>query len=1362
MYIYLIFFYVSIFQVVHFKDMPSSSSFHKVIHQSIEYHVPIKVVDNKNWMKSKNQFNNDQVVIATDGRVPFHSFGTEPWKHHLHQRTNSPDDMLTSRYSECVRTRQKLLATHKTSRKLLQENEHYFLIMRKFADFEDSVKSCLEYMDRFDFGVEDDAVIVERRFHQIADQVAKTEKLHQDLLNDLKALPDSHHRSYELSSTKDKACSMMEGLQKKHKLFEMDYQKHHGCRMLASSYSKIETDIVKLRNNLTRDPTYSNLSAIRLAQRDFQEQKRFIESMNITMQKLNIEYEDLTEAIGANCLEPSLVSLVESIKDEMVALQEASQEKGENLASLYGIHGYMADVEELVTGLEEYDVFLNGINVPESLGEIQQNQDYLQQLGDEFSHKMQMVSDLLRHGESIEKSMTNEVKAAHKKLLATFQSTSELEISKSVELSKKKKSVVSENAISKIVKILEDISKGVEDLDFQRDTLGVSHVDLMRECERLNGLLILQRQRFVKVLESRSGDKVESDDDHELSGSFEIVESKIVEVERSLDELKESGAELLTFEKFTVMNKSLLESMKDGVNRISDCHTEVDVKNLKRRNKDLDATRMFIKSLEALKNDLYEKGSGFLEDCHFASAQISDDLENVETMWHELLTTLDKTDNKFASIAKENQFRTQYQALCDAQKRLEKRLSNETKIDSLSSAKKSLNDSKLLEKEIESKMKQGEELLKDCESMDESMLKNAKQLLCDLKDTKKRCLESQRDREIICNYQSFLIQSHLGESWLNEKLDLLTNIATPKNITEAISIFKSLEMSRQQISRHDQVIQNVISSGEFCLNNDPTNSEIIKDKILSLNTLSQKLNKLLNEKCFWIDGQLRFLQYKSDGENHLEYIDTKLATINEREYGNDLNSVENALQQHTKFKEELLSYKEQLKTFVKEANHLSCGGSDVKQLAQSVKNKYKKLEQCSNYRHKMLCDSQQLFTLFSEADNLRISMAEFSKTIPEDKNSGTHDEAVLHNDRLVMAIQRMASIHKVYNNFQQRCQGIKKTQHDASVAKLKGKIDAMYNKISEKLNSRLRKSNKLLGYFEYTSSMSSTAQRLDDLQKLVKIFHRKSHELSTISSLKEELRQSQKTLNESKMVRIEIKDLADKLSKLTEDFPGKSIQGFAQHLKGLKSRYTDCTKMLKDSQSVVQAKISDLSFEDDVAHMDGWLSNVLDEIDVAVDGALDFASSSLSFNQVQMKCKEIELKSKLLDSLGQSITSSKGSDDINQSTTIPSITLNNGSKDISQSTIATSITSNNGSNYLDQSDTTTPESNELNQSPSTAPITSNKESSDLSQPATATLMTLDKDVDDKKVCNVCCSFENNIFETQVQYDEHELSILKRA
>ena len=166
---------------------------------------------------------------------------------------------------------------------------------------------------------------------------------------------------------------------------------------------------------------------------------------------------------------------------------------------------------------------------------------------------------------------------------------------------------------------------------------------------------------------------------------------------------------------------------------------------------------------------------------------------------------------------------------------------------------------------------------------------------------------------------------------------------------------------------------------------------------------------------------------------------------------------------------------------------MSCIGSEVKQLAQSIKNKYKKLEQCSNYRHKMLSDSQQLFTLFSEADNLRISMVEFSKTIPEDKNSGTHDEAVIHNDRLLIATQKMASIRKAYADFQKQCQGIIKTRHDANVAKLKGKIDAMYIKITEKLNSRMKKSNKLLRYFEYTSSMSNTVQRLDDLQNRVKI-----------------------------------------------------------------------------------------------------------------------------------------------------------------------------------------------------------------------------------------------------------------------------------
>ena len=1220
-----------------------------MIHEVTEHQLPIKIIDNKDW-KSQSQPSDDeedQVVIATDDSIPFQSFGTEPWKHDDHQGRSVPGELM-SRYSECVGLHQKLSARYKTCMKLLLESRYYFLVLRKFTDCENAVKSCLECMNKFDF--EDDVQIVERRSNQAADRVVKAGKLHQDLLNEFGGSPESHHRSFELFSMKEKAHSMIQDLRERHSAFNMDFQKHHGCCILASSYAKTQSDIAKLKNRVTRNPYCANLNVIRLAQREYQQNKRSIETLNIFIQKLSVEFKDLTKTIGEKCLEPSLVSLKEYVLKEMVSLEEASEEKGKNLSSLYGIHGYMADAEELVAGLEEYDVFLNGFDVPESLEEVQQKQDLLQQLRDEFSHKMQIASDLVHHGKSIEKSMTSEVKTVHQTLSGNFKAMLELQDIKTTQLNKKKQKIVSENNISKITKDLEDIQEAITDLDLQRDTLGVSYSDLMKECERLNGLLVLQQQRYGNV------------ESVHVDGSGGNVEAIIKEVGRSLEELKESGFELLTFEQFMMKSGSLLESMRNVVNRLSDCDSKIGAKNLKRRIKSVETTRMFIKSLDPLKNELYEKGCGFLEDCHFASMQISDELENVDAVWQELVSALYESDRKVESLSKQNELRAQYHELNDAQKRIEKRLTNETRIDSLSTAKKFLNNSKLLEKEIDSKIRQIEDLLKSCGPIDEDMLRSTEQLLCDLEHSKQRCLESQRDRENLCNYHSFLIQAHLEESWLKEKFSLLGNLAAPKSVTEAFSISKSLEMSRHQIARHRRVVQNIISSGEFCLNNDSKNGEEIEGKIMSLNTLSQQVDQLLDEKTLWIDCQLKFLQYTCEGENHLEYIDTKLAIIMQCEYGNDLNSAEIAIQKHQKFKEELLSYKEHLKVYVKEANHLS-SSPEVKLLAQSVKNRYKKLEQYSNYRDKMLRDSQQLFTLLSEADSLRSSMVDFSKTIPEDQNSGTQDEAVLHNGRLAIAMQKMASIHKAYVDFQQHCARMNKLPHEANIAKVKGKIDGVYNKITERLNSRMRKSNKLLQYFDFTNSLSNTAERSDELHKCAKVFHRKARELSTIPALKEELRQCGHTLNESKIVKTEIKDLVDKLSKLTEEFPGKSIQKFAQHLKLLKLRYTECTKMLKDSQSLLQTKISDLSFKDDVAHLDGWLSHTSDEMDVVVEGALDFTSASLSHSQVEMKCKEIELKRKLLDKLSQSTAATSNTfNNLNQSTAATSNTSNKDDK----------------------------------------------------------------------------------------------------
>ena len=1214
----------SFFQSVHYQSIPGSPLY-KVFDEVREYQLPVKIVDGRGWKHQHDTTNPCcQVSIVTDGSVPFTSFGTEPWNSTGGDRGKliASVELMSSRYSESTELHQKLLARCETSKKLLQENEHFFMISQKNNDFKTAAKSCQDYMSRFDFTGE--IQLAERRFQQVAGQVAKSEKLYRDLSSRMIDTPKSHHRSFEISKIEASALSMVKNTKQKYLRFNLDFQKHHGCRILESKYTKAGSDIRSLQSKLTCVQSYSNLNAIRLAQRNYQENKRSVGSLEITSNKLGSEYQDLAESIEEKNLSPSLVSVKESIENEMCSLIEASQQKGQELLSLYGIHGYMVDAEEAMAGLEQYEDLLKGIDVAKSLGEIQQRLALLQQLGGEFSHKMQIASDLIQHGSNMEKSMTSTAKAVHQKLVTCYQDVSSLEGAKTSQLNERKRVALNEKCVAKITKDLEGIDEAIIDFDLQRETLGVSYADLIKESDRLDGLLDLQHQRFENLGESQ------------LEGSAHI-QYRLEGTKKSLQELKENAADLELFERFTMKSGSFVELMQDGINRLKDAVKGIDAKNLRRRRKDLESANMFVQSLNSMKTEIQQQACGFLEDCHFASTQITDELEKIDTLWEQLTTTLEESNQKVLTLVKHNKLTARYNELADAQKQITKKLSNQCDIISLSSAKKSLSDTELLRKEIASKIGAVEDLLQD-ENTIGTDLHDVRQLLSDLQLNNKQCTALQHDRVLLCKYHSFIVQAHLEESWLIEKTALLEDIATPKTVTEALAISKALLISGGQINRHRGVLQSLLVAGEFCLNNDSRNCDAVNEKMVSLNKLSRRLNDMMEEKIIWIENQQKLLQCISNGDNHIEYIDTKLATVTERQYGTDLNSSEIAVQKHRRFKEELHSYKDQLKRFVREANHLR-SQPEVKQLAQTVKNKYKKLEQCSSYREKMLNNSQQLFSLFSKADSLKKSMVDFNKTIPEDPNNGKQDEAVRHNDRLTLTEQNLESIRMAYTAFQGQCQQMVNQNPSAAenIAKVKSKIDTIYRKVSEKIDSRVRKSKRMLQYFEFINSLSNASERLEELQKAGNLLRVKSDALESIPALKEELRQSSFTLNETEMLKTKILNLTDGLTTISAEFPARSIEKFVQHLKALEMRYAECNKTVKESQTVLQTRISDLCFHSDVDHLRGWLSNAMHEIEAAVESALDDFSVSSSYSQVGVKCKEIEMKKRLLDDLQKTL-----------------------------------------------------------------------------------------------------------------------------
>ena len=767
--------------------------------------------------------------------------------------------------------------------------------------------------------------------------------------------------------------------------------------------------------------------------------------------------------------------------------------------------------------------------------------------------------------------------------------------------------------------------KTLDAIDFQKDTFGISSAALLKECDRIQCLLDVERNRFVNISDSGILNV-------ELSATVDTLVNKVT---TKLSNLRSDAIELKNFEHFMSESTDIVES----INYLKSLVTsdEIDVRNLARKINEHENLKFALNTLESLKHKTDERGSFFLEDCHFASTQISDQLDQTDSAWQELQRSFEVREEKLKSSSVHQELKSQCVDLQEALTRLNRKVAHEPVINSLSSSKNAFNESKLTASEISLQLEKCHNLIDEChKTHNEDLLEESQLLQKQLVSCQERCRSKNRFHQNQCQFHNFLIQAHMEDSWIKEKIVLLDSLKTPSSSTEAESVRKSLNVLQQQIDAHKTCLQTVLDSGNICLNNDVENSSKVESKLSDTNKLWVELKTKLNEKLVSSVNQQNALKYLDIAEDHIQYLDNKLVVAMNNQYGTDLNSSEIALEKHKKMKASIHLCKKEIKQFVRESNNFTPEHShEIKSKANTIKIKFKKLEQAFNHREKNLENTHSLFSLYADADSVKHLFMDVSKQIPDESLGRTYEESVVSSDRFKRVQQCFDCAAIPYDKFNALCDHLVANQHphSASIAKLKAKIETMYQRLSSKIDSRSKKMEKNLQYQTFTNQVSNAVAILDEINKKLCHFETKHGQLESVSALREELREIEHTINDTIHLKEQIKNLIEQFKVLSGQFPGKNIQKLNGHLKNLKTHYGESNRSLRELQLKYKAKIGNKTFDSDVQYLKGWYVSAVEELALCQGSAVDFRSAKSSHTQIELKCKEISLKKRSIDDL---------------------------------------------------------------------------------------------------------------------------------
>jgi len=658
-----------------------------------------------------------------------------------------------------------------------------------------------------------------------------------------------------------------------------------------------------------------NLEQVEVHQKKFDDFKNELKANEVRLSELNDVANKLNN-LGKTEAAQKINEQIEDLNVKWNNLQQASEERANQLASSYEVQRFHRDCEETMDWLAEKDQALDN---------------------DDLGSNLKEVSTLKRKFEGFERDLAaleskiRKLNETADRLMVSHPDQAETTYQKQTEINREWDKLTSKaNARKNNLKDSYELQKFLADAEDIKNWIRSIKTKLKTDDKATDvasaELLLDRHQDLHTEMDARNN----SISDFELTGRtlFEnghyaspLIQDKLIEVNNARDELEQlwnekrdkldQTLELQLFYRDCEQGESWMDSREQFISESGTDTVESLIKKHADFNKSIAIHQQKIDELTAVADQLREKK-------HFAAPEIEKKKQDVLTRWDSLKNAMIDKRSKIGETQSLQEFSKDAGIISDwitekLQVALDEGYKDPASIQSTASTKthEAFESELQANKErIENLIKIGNNLIesKQCAGSEDAVkdkLKNINEQwqLLTTKTTEKsyKIKEATKQRTFNAAVKDF-------DFWLTQQENLLKNEDSGKDLLSVQMLIKKHQIIENDILAHEDRIREMNANADSLINSNEFDNNDIETKRTSINDRYERIKNLADYRKQRLDEANTIQQFFRDIADEESWIKEKKLLVNSNEQGRDLIGCQNLRKKHKRLETELIAH----------------------------------------------------------------------------------------------------------------------------------------------------------------------------------------------------------------------------------------------------------------------------------------------------------------------------------------------------------------------------------------------------------------------------------------------------------------------
>nr|XP_022333961.1 spectrin alpha chain, non-erythrocytic 1-like isoform X4 [Crassostrea virginica] len=558
--------------------------------------------------------------------------------------------------------------------------------------------------------------------------------------------------------------------------------------------------------------------------------------------------------------------------------------------------------------------------------------------------------------------------------------------------------------------------------------------------------------------------------------------------------------------------------------------------------------------LQDLNNTYMDRGDGMTRDEHYASPEIQEILQDLNTQWKDMC---DKAKDKGSKLRQAADQETLNKALADAQAKLdemEKSVANPDLGSDLRGVKDLLKKHQNLETELVVLSDQIASIISQGQALAQSGHFDKANILKAVEDFNKRFEKlkpavEKRKHKLQDSLHFFQFKFDVDEEvqWIKEKLPAAASTDYGKSLVDAQNLQKKHQKLDLEIHGHQPIVEKVLTTGEKLMDQKHYNGKQIKDKCQELQVSWEDLLNKSKIRKKNLDLSVQIQKYLNDVEELENWINDKMALATSKDYGKDENSADKLLTKNKVLETDIQTYQGIVTGLGKEAQRLfKIGCQDPATLRKAQDN----LQDHLNKLKRLAADRTHELEMSKWLQAYNRESSDFEEWIDDQMQLAGSEEYGSDYEHLVILRNRFDEFKRTVDAGTERfnrCERLAKwlledkTQYEDQVKERQAHLREKWNQLLEQIENRDQKMYGAGEIHRFNRDVEDALTRIQE--KYSSIPEEKGRDLFATQSY---LKKHERFENELVALEAQLQVLIEDSTRLQETYPGENAEQIEQ------------------------------------------------------------------------------------------------------------------------------------------------------------------------------------------------------------------------